>query len=158
MGHQPKNTASESTNWLAPVSPPCSLISFGSRGLSNAVTDQRLLTRWEAANHAGAGLRWLTRASSGDLLPDDARGGQRQESPCRRSRPGEGADWPAPLPPRWVTGFLRDEAACRQLRWVVNKAAAVIVLLERVERHHRAAAKRGNESKTVRQLAVTLKS
>ena len=33
--------------------------SFGSRGLSNSVFDQTLLTRWEAANDAIAGLRWL---------------------------------------------------------------------------------------------------
>jgi len=33
--------------------------SFGSRGVSNSMLDQRLLTRWEAANDAIAGLRWL---------------------------------------------------------------------------------------------------
>jgi dienelactone hydrolase len=33
--------------------------SFGSRGLSNSVFDQRLLTRWEVANDAIAGLKWL---------------------------------------------------------------------------------------------------
>lgn len=33
--------------------------SFGSRGRSNSVVDQQLLTRWEAANDAVAGLRWL---------------------------------------------------------------------------------------------------
>ena len=33
--------------------------SFGSRGLSNSVFDQTLLTRWEAANDAIAGLKWL---------------------------------------------------------------------------------------------------
>ena len=33
--------------------------SFGSRGLSNSAADQQLLTRWEAANDAVAGLRWL---------------------------------------------------------------------------------------------------
>jgi dienelactone hydrolase len=33
--------------------------SFGSRGLSNAAADQQVLTRWEAANDAVAGLRWL---------------------------------------------------------------------------------------------------
>ena len=33
--------------------------SFGSRGQSNSVYDQRLLTRWEAANDAIAGLKWL---------------------------------------------------------------------------------------------------
>lgn len=31
--------------------------SFGSRGVPNSVVDQQLLTRWEAANDAGAGLR-----------------------------------------------------------------------------------------------------
>jgi dienelactone hydrolase len=33
--------------------------SFGSRGLSNSVFDQRLFTRWEASNDAIAGLKWL---------------------------------------------------------------------------------------------------
>jgi dienelactone hydrolase len=33
--------------------------SFGSRGLSHSMFDQRLLTRWQAANDAIAGLKWL---------------------------------------------------------------------------------------------------
>jgi dienelactone hydrolase len=33
--------------------------SFGSRGVSSSIFDQRLLTRWEAANDAIAGLKWL---------------------------------------------------------------------------------------------------
>ena len=33
--------------------------SFGSRGLSSSAVDRQLLTRWEAANDAVAGLRWL---------------------------------------------------------------------------------------------------
>ena len=33
--------------------------SFGSRGVSSSVRDQRLLTRWQAANDAIAGLKWL---------------------------------------------------------------------------------------------------
>ena len=31
--------------------------SFGSRGLSNSVVDQQIMTRWAAANEAVAGLR-----------------------------------------------------------------------------------------------------
>jgi dienelactone hydrolase len=33
--------------------------SFGSRGLSNSVFDQRLLTQWQSSNDAIAGLKWL---------------------------------------------------------------------------------------------------